>query len=221
MAPWRLHAPQQEAGWFRVKSCHVQVYGAVSWFERAVSRSIVPCQHVSRLIRVKVAPWWTSRLTVDPGHEVPPKYFPSLEAATKANSRGDLVEDNPPSGKRVETSFWLLELERVSTVSDVKVALVAAAFVPVSMPMTRILRAEQCGLLLRHMCGFLLCVGFWHLLWLGRSRAHNLGAARPDSLSFLAAGPVRNAPERSWHASGSIFRRNRRFWVRFEAFLMI
>ena len=38
---------------------------------------------------------------------------------------------------------------------------------------------------------------------------------------FLVAGPVRNAPERSWHASGPIFRPNRQFWTRFGPFLMI
>merc|ERR1711966_433221 len=37
---------------------------------------------------------------------------------------------------------------------------------------------------------------------------------------FLAAGPVRNAPERSWHASGPIFSPNGRFWNRFGPFLM-
>ena len=41
------------------------------------------------------------------------------------------------------------------------------------------------------------------------------------SYFFFAAGPVRNAPERSWHASGPIFRPNRRFWTRFGPFLMI
>ena len=38
---------------------------------------------------------------------------------------------------------------------------------------------------------------------------------------FLVEGPVRNAPERSWHASGAIFSPNRRFWIRFGPFLMI
>ena len=38
---------------------------------------------------------------------------------------------------------------------------------------------------------------------------------------FLVAGPVPNAPERSWHASGPIFRPNGRFWTRFGPFLMI
>ena len=38
---------------------------------------------------------------------------------------------------------------------------------------------------------------------------------------FLVAGPVRNAPERSWHASGPIFSPNRRFWTRFGPFLVI
>ena len=58
------------------------------------------------------------------------------------------------------------------------------------------------------------------MLVLGKHEVH--GAARPDFFTFfLVAGPVRNAPERSWHASGPIFRPNGRFWTRFGAFLMI
>ena len=49
-------------------------------------------------------------------------------------------------------------------------------------------------------------------------------AAQAYVLHFFwggAAGPVRNAPERSWHASGSIFTPSRRFWTRFGPILMI
>ena len=47
-------------------------------------------------------------------------------------------------------------------------------------------------------------------------------AARADFFTFfLVAGPVRNAPERSWHASGLIFSPNRRFWTQFGPFLMV
>ena len=55
-----------------------------------------------------------------------------------------------------------------------------------------------------------------------------LEASQPDFLLFwLRDGPfeslrpIPNAPERSWHASGSIFNPNLRFWIRFGAVLMI
>ena len=46
--------------------------------------------------------------------------------------------------------------------------------------------------------------------------------ARPNFFYFfLVAGRVRNAPERSWHAAGPLFRPNSRFWNQFGSFLMI
>ena len=43
-------------GWFRVKSCHVLSWRVRVMVWRAMSRLSVPCQNVSRLIRVNVDP---------------------------------------------------------------------------------------------------------------------------------------------------------------------
>ena len=54
-----------------------------------------------------------------------------------------------------------------------------------------------------------------------RWHSTKLQCARGGSSKFVIFAAVRNAPERSWHASGPIFSPNRRFWTRFGPFLMI